>query len=74
MDRIASISHNDGLYVENDRKVTVGGKQEQKTTGDYISLAEGNHSLEVKGDLARKVTGALGIRYRAILFWRTVAK
>lgn len=74
MDRIASISHNDGLYVANDRKVTVGGKQEQKTTGDYISLAEGNHSLEVKGDLARKVTGALGIKVQGDIVLESSSK
>ncbi|HGL6805290.1 TPA: hypothetical protein ACKFUK_004560, partial [Citrobacter amalonaticus] len=32
------------------------------TTGNHISLVEGKHSLEVKGDLARKVAGALGIK------------
>ena len=32
------------------------------TTGNHISLVEGEHSLEVKGDLARKVAGALGIK------------
>ncbi|HCA3433966.1 TPA: type VI secretion system tip protein VgrG, partial [Salmonella enterica subsp. enterica serovar Ball] len=29
---------------------------------DHISLVKGTHSLEVKGDLARKVAGALGIK------------
>ncbi|HAP3283085.1 TPA: type VI secretion system tip protein VgrG, partial [Escherichia coli] len=50
--------------VRNDRKVTVEGKQEHKTTGNHISLVEGKHSLEVKGDLARKITGALGMKVR----------
>ena len=63
-DRTVSISHDDGLYVANDRKVTVEGKQAHKTSGDHISLVEGSHSLEVKGDLARKVAGALGIKAR----------
>ena len=59
---MVSISHDDGLYVANDRKVTVEGKQEHKTSGDHISLVQGSHSLEVKGYLARKVSGALGIK------------
>ncbi|MFY2739661.1 type IV secretion protein Rhs, partial [Pseudocitrobacter faecalis] len=50
--------------VKNDRKVTVEGKQEHKTTGNHVSLVEGKHSLEVKGDLARKITGALGMKVR----------
>ncbi|SAG86601.1 ImpA family type VI secretion-associated protein [Enterobacter hormaechei] len=57
-----NISHDEGLYVKNDRKVTVEGRQEQSTTGDHISLVKGTHSLEVKGDLARKVVGALGVK------------
>ena len=61
---MVSIGHDDGLYVANDRKVTVGGKQEHSTRGDHISLVKGSHSLEVKGDLARKVSGALGIKVR----------
>ncbi|EIN0333001.1 type VI secretion system tip protein VgrG, partial [Escherichia coli] len=54
-DRTVSVSNDDGLYVRNDRKVTVEGKQEHKTTGNHVSLV-------VKGDLARKVSGALGIK------------
>jgi type VI secretion system secreted protein VgrG len=50
----------DALTVANDRKVTVDGSQAHKTTKDHLSLVEGNHSLEVKGDLAQKVAGALG--------------
>ncbi|EFP5569676.1 type VI secretion system tip protein VgrG [Escherichia coli] len=68
-DRTVSVSHDDGLYVRNDRRVTVKGKQEHKTTGNHVSLVEGKHSLVegkhslvVKGDLARKVSGALGIK------------
>ncbi|HCL5251527.1 TPA: hypothetical protein N2G30_001638 [Salmonella enterica] len=61
-DRVVNISHDEGLYVRNDRKVTVESRQEQSTTGNHISRVKGTHSLEVKGDLARKVAGALGIK------------
>ncbi|EBA1891810.1 type VI secretion system tip protein VgrG, partial [Salmonella enterica] len=60
-DRTTSIGHDESLVVANDRKVTVEGKQDHKTTKDHVSLTEGNQGLEVKGDLAQKITGALGI-------------
>lgn len=60
-DRSVSIGHDEALVVANDRKVTVDGKQDHKTTKDHVSLVEGNLGLEVKGDLAQKITGALGI-------------
>lgn len=60
-DRTASIGHDESLVVANDRKVTVEGKQDHKTTKDYVNLIEGNHHSEVKGDLAQKISGALGI-------------
>ncbi len=60
-DRTVSIGHDESLVVANDRKVTVEGKQDHKTTKDHVSLTEGNQGLEVKGDLAQKISGALGI-------------
>ncbi|HBE3498165.1 type VI secretion system tip protein TssI/VgrG, partial [Escherichia coli] len=60
-DRAVSIGHDEFLVVANDRKVTVEGKQDHKTTKDHVSLTEGNQGLEVKGDLAQKISGALGI-------------
>ena len=60
-DRAVSIGHDESLVVANDRKVTVEGKQDHKTTKDHVSLTEGNQGLEVKGDLAQKISGALGI-------------
>ena len=60
-DRTTSIGHDESLVVANDRKVTVEGKQDHKTTKDHLSLTEGNQGLEVKGDLAQKISGALGI-------------
>ncbi|TDN51767.1 type VI secretion system secreted protein VgrG [Buttiauxella sp. JUb87] len=59
-DHTVNTGRDDALYVANDRKVTVEGSQAHKTTKDHLSLVEGNHSLEVKGDLAQKVAGALG--------------
>ncbi len=60
-DRAVSIGHDEFLVVANDRKVTVEGKQDHKTTKDHVSLTEGNQGLEVKGDLVQKISGALGI-------------
>lgn len=60
-DRTVSVSNDDGLYVRNDRKVTVEGKQEHKTTGT-ISVWWRKAQPGGEGDLARKVSGALGIK------------
>ncbi|OAT25576.1 VgrG family protein [Buttiauxella ferragutiae ATCC 51602] len=61
-DRTVSIGHDELLVVANDRKVTVEGQQDHKTTKDYLSLIEGEHHIEIKGDLAQKVAGAMGIK------------
>ena len=54
--------------------MTVEGKQDHKTTKDHVSLTEGNQGLEVKGDLAQKISGALGISVQGDMFYRATAK
>lgn len=41
------------------------GKTGADTTGDHVSLVKGMKSLEVKGDLAQKISGALGIKVQS---------
>ncbi|EKS4946906.1 type IV secretion protein Rhs [Salmonella enterica] len=61
---LLDVHHDEGLYVESDRRVTAKGNQEHTTKGDHLRLVKGMDSLEVKGDLARKVSGALGYQVR----------
>lgn len=60
--RSTSIGNNEDLVVAKDRKVTVDGKQDHKTTGNYIELVEGDHGLTVKGDSSKHIKGALGVK------------
>ncbi|QLK63372.1 type VI secretion system tip protein VgrG (plasmid) [Enterobacteriaceae bacterium Kacie_13] len=73
-DRTVSIGHDESLVVANDRKITVEGKQDHKTTKDYVNLIEGNHHIEVKGDLAQKVAGALGISVQGDIVLQSESK
>lgn len=50
------------MVVAKDRKVTVDGKQDHKTTGNYIELIEGDSGLTVKGDKSQHIKGALGVK------------
>lgn len=61
-DRSTSIGNNENLVVAKDRKVTVDGKQDHKTTGNYIELIEGDSGLTVKGDKSQHIKGALGVK------------
>ena len=61
-DRSTSIGNNENLVVAKDRKVTVDGKQDHKTTGNYIELIEGDSGLTVKGDRSQHIKGALGVK------------
>ncbi|RJT32776.1 type VI secretion system Vgr family protein [Rahnella woolbedingensis] len=73
-DRTVSIGHDESLVVANDRKITVEGKQDHKTTKDFVSLTEGNQHLEVKGDLAEKIAGALGISVKGDIVLQSNSK
>ncbi len=73
-DRTVSVGHNESLVVANDRKITVEGKQDHKTTKDYVNLIEGNHHIEVKGDLAQKVTGAWVSAFRETSFYKVTVR
>lgn len=73
-DRTVSIGHDESLVVANDRKVTVEGKQDHKTTKDFLNLVEGAHHLEVKGDLAQKIAGAMGIKVEGDIVLQSDAK
>lgn len=60
--RTTSIGNNEDLVVAKDRKVTVDGKQDHKTTGNYIELIEGDRGLTINGDCSKHIKGALGIK------------
>ncbi|PHM40108.1 Rhs element Vgr family protein [Xenorhabdus mauleonii] len=60
-DRTTSIGHDDELVIANNRKVTVEGQQDHKTTGNYIELIDGDRSLQIKGDLAEKIQGVISV-------------
>ncbi len=59
--RTTSIGHDEELVVANDRKLTVEGNQDQKVTGNYLSLTEGDRGVQVKGDLAQKIDGVFSL-------------
>jgi len=61
-DRTTSIGNNEDLVVAKDRKVTVDGKQDHKTTANYIELVEGDKGLTVEGDQSEHIKGALGVK------------
>lgn len=60
--KTTSIGNNEDLVVAKDRKVTVDGKQDHKTTGNYLELIEGDQALTVKGDQSSHVKGAFGYK------------
>lgn len=60
--RTTSIGNNEDLVVAKDRKVTVDGKQDHKTTGNYIELIEGDRGLTINGDCSKHIKGALGVK------------
>ncbi|WP_387489591.1 type VI secretion system tip protein TssI/VgrG [Photorhabdus sp. RM96S] len=59
--RTTSIGHDDELVIANNRKITVDGQQEHKTTGDYIDQVDGDKALQVKGDVIQKIQGVFSI-------------
>ncbi|MBN3065092.1 type VI secretion system tip protein VgrG [Pectobacterium quasiaquaticum] len=59
--RTTSIGHDEELVVANNRKVTVEGSQDHKTTGHHLSLTEGDQGIQVKGDLTQKVNGVFSV-------------
>ncbi|MCW2482566.1 type VI secretion system tip protein VgrG, partial [Candidatus Symbiopectobacterium sp. NZEC135] len=59
--RTTSIGHDEELVVANNRKVTVEGNQDYKTTGNHLSLTEGDRGIQVKGDLAQKISGVFSV-------------
>ncbi len=73
-DRVVSIGHDESLVVANDRKVTVEGKQDHKTTKDYLNLIEGEHHVEIKGDLAQKIAGVMGIKVQGDIVLQSDSK
>ncbi|REF26971.1 type VI secretion system secreted protein VgrG [Xenorhabdus cabanillasii] len=60
-DRTTSIGHDDELVIANNRKITVEGQQDHKTTGNYIEQIDGDRSLQLKGDLAEKIQGVFSV-------------
>ncbi|SFU91249.1 type VI secretion system tip protein VgrG [Xenorhabdus koppenhoeferi] len=60
-DRTTSIGHDDEQVIANNRKVTVEGQQDHKTTGNYIEQIDGDRSLQLKGDLAEKIQGIVSV-------------
>ncbi|REF27174.1 type VI secretion system secreted protein VgrG [Xenorhabdus cabanillasii] len=60
-DRTTSIGHDDELVIANNRKVTVEGQQDHKTTGNYLEQIDGDRSLQLKGDLAEKIQGVVSV-------------
>lgn len=59
--RTTSIGNDEELAIAANRKVTVDGQQDHKTTGNYSELVEGDKSLSVNGDLAQNVGGSFGL-------------
>ncbi|MGJ0623756.1 type VI secretion system tip protein TssI/VgrG [Xenorhabdus bovienii] len=59
--RTTSIGHDDELVVANNRKVTVEGQQDHKTTGNYLEQTDGDRSLQIKGDFIQKIQGVLSV-------------
>ncbi|MEK9495732.1 type VI secretion system tip protein TssI/VgrG [Photorhabdus sp. P32] len=59
--RTTSIGHDDELVIANNRKITVDGQQEHKTTGNYVVQVEGDKTLQAGGNVAQKVQGMLSI-------------
>ena len=59
--RTTSIGHDDELVIANDRKVTVEGNQDHKTTGNHLSATDGDAGVQVKGDLAQKIGGVFSL-------------
>ncbi|MEI3781972.1 type VI secretion system tip protein TssI/VgrG, partial [Pectobacterium brasiliense] len=59
--RTTSIGHDEELVVANNRKVTVEGSQDHKTTGHHLSLTEGDQGIQVKGDLTQKINGVFSV-------------
>ncbi|WP_323834438.1 type VI secretion system Vgr family protein [Photorhabdus africana] len=59
--RTTSIGHDDELVIANNRKITVDGQQEHRTTGDYIDQVDGDKALQVKGDVIQKIQGVFSI-------------
>ncbi|KEA65260.1 VgrG-3 protein [Marinobacterium lacunae] len=59
--RSTSIGHDETLVVANDRKVTVEGDQDHKTTGAYRGRVDQDHLYSIGGDWAQRVAGAIGL-------------
>ncbi|MDC9594938.1 type VI secretion system Vgr family protein [Xenorhabdus sp. IM139775] len=73
-DRTTSIGHDDELVIANNRKVTVEGQQDHKTTGNYLEQINGDRSLQVKGDLIEKVQGVISVNAQGDLTLQSGSK
>lgn len=60
-DRSTSIGNDAQIAIANNMTLTVDGKQDQKTSGNFIELVEGDKNLNVKGDLIQNVSGYAGM-------------
>ena len=60
-DKLVSIGHDEQHIVANNRTLTVEGKQQHATKGDYLSQIQGDKHESIAGDLAKKIEGAIGI-------------
>ncbi|HKS35246.1 MAG TPA: type VI secretion system tip protein TssI/VgrG [Enterobacteriaceae bacterium] len=59
--RTTSIGHDEDLVVANHRKVTVEGNQDHKTTGNNLSMIDGDAGVQIKGDLTQKIGGIFSL-------------
>ncbi|KXF83006.1 type VI secretion system Vgr family protein [Enterovibrio coralii] len=59
--RTTSIGNDEELAVAANRKITVEGQQDHKTTGSYLEQIDGDKGLSVQGDFAQKVGGGVGV-------------
>ncbi|WP_240651723.1 type VI secretion system Vgr family protein, partial [Serratia microhaemolytica] len=60
--RSTHIGHDEALLVTHDRKVTVEGNQDHKTTGNVVTLIGGALHLQVKGDRVEKIEGVTTLK------------
>lgn len=61
-DHQLSIGHDQRIDIANHRTMTIEGEQHLTTKGSHIELREADSSLEVSGDVAQAIKGALGTK------------
>ncbi|MGF1868054.1 type VI secretion system tip protein VgrG [Enterovibrio norvegicus] len=72
--RTTSIGNDEELVVAANRKLTVEGQQDHKTTGHYLELVEGDKGLQVKGDLSQQVDGGVGLKASSDITFQSSSK